>query len=229
MPDRELTVAVGGGSISALWTVPESGGGDCFVYAPGAGSNLSDGFGEYLAGRLAEAGMACVRFQFPYMEAARRGPNPPRVLEETWLRVVETVRAETASRIVAGGRSMGGRYASLMAAKAKNVDALALFAYPLHPPGNPERPRDGHFPGIAVPTFFCSGTRDSFGTPEELRAAAAEVPNAALHFLESADHGFAVPRSTGRTRDGVWAEAAEAFLSWYPHASNAFNGGHISR
>ena len=214
MAGQEFKVPVGGGGISARRTGPESGSGDCFIYAPGAGSNINDGFGKYLAGRLAESGLACVRFQFPYMEAGRRGPDSPRVLEEAWRQVIGTV-ASDASRIVAGGRSMGGRYASMVAAKGAAVDALALFAYPLHPPGNPERPRDGHFPNIIVPTFFCSGTRDSFGTPEELRAAAADVPDVTLHFLEGADHGFAVPRSTGRTRDDVWAEAVAAFLRWY--------------
>ena len=215
MADQELTVPVGAGSISALRTAPESGSGDCFIYAPGAGSNLADGFGAYLSGRLTEAGISCVRFQFPYMEAGRRAPDPPRVLEEAWRQVIEAVRPDDASRIVAGGRSMGGRYASLVAAKGTLVDALALFAYPLHPPGNPERPRDGHFPNIQVPVFFCSGSRDTFGAPDELRTAAAEVTNASLHFLEGADHGFTVRRSSGRTRDDVWVEAAEAFLAWY--------------
>ena len=214
MADQELTVPVGKGSISALRTAPESGSGDCLIYAPGAGSNLNDGFGKYLAGRLAEAGMGCVRFQFPYMEAGRRPPDPPRVLEEAWRQVIEAVRPDV-SRVVVGGRSMGGRYASLVAAQDTVVDALALFAYPLHPPGNPERPRYGHFPDIRVPVFFCSGSRDTFGAPDELRTAAAEVSNASLHFLEGADHGFAVPRSSGRTRDDVWAEAGEAFLAWY--------------
>ena len=162
MAGQEFKIPVGEGSISALRNGPVSESGDCFIYAPGAGSNLNDGFGQYLAGRLAESGLACVRFQFPYMEAGRRGPDSPRVLEEAWRQVIESVASE-ASRIVAGGRSMGGRYASMVAAKGAAVDALVLFAYPLHPPGNPERPRDGHFPNIIVPTFLCSGTRDSRG------------------------------------------------------------------
>ena len=109
---------------------------------------------------------------------------------------------------------MGGRYASRVVAQGAPADALALFAYPLHPPGNPERPRDGHFPDIRIPTLFCSGARDSFATPEELRTAAAEVPDATLHILEAADHGFAASRSSGRTRHDVWAEATQAFLDW---------------
>ncbi len=213
MTEQGFTVPVGEGSISALRSEPESEGRDCFIYAAGAGSNLNDGFGKYLAERLVEAGISCVRFQFPYQEARKRRPDQPRVLEETWLNVIEAVKPN-ASRIIAGGRSMGGRYASMVAAKGAAVDALALFAYPLHPPGNPERPRDGHFPSICVPTFFCSGTRDSFGTPEESRSAAADVPKATLHFLEDADHGFAIPRSTGRTREDVWSEAVDAFLGW---------------
>ena len=219
MAGQEFKVPVGEGGISALRTGPESGSGDCFIYAPGAGSNLNDGFGEYLARRLAESGLACVRFQFPYMEAGRRGPDSPRVLEEAWRQVIGTV-ASDASRIVAGGRSMGGRYASMVAAKGAAVDALALFAYPLHPPGNPERPRDGHFPNIMAPTFFCSGTRDSFGTPEELRAAAADVPDA--HPALPGGRGPRVRRPTlhrphprrrvGRGRRGVLGVVAGKYL-----------------
>ena len=213
MPDNELTITASDSQVSARWTVPASGNGAVFVYAPGAGSNHEDGFGKLLAELLPAQGVGMVRFQFPYMEAEWGRPDQPRVLEETWRAVIEIVRPEAKMTIV-GGRSMGGRYASRVVAQGAPADGLALFAYPLHPPGNPERPRDGHFPEIKTPTLFCSGARDSFATPEELRTAAAEVPDATIHILQGADHGFAVPRSTGRTRDDVWAEAAEAFLAW---------------
>ena len=119
-----------------------------------------------------------------------------------------------ASKIVAGGRSMGGRIASQVVVQDTAVDALALFAYPLRPPGNPERVRNAHFPDIGIPTLFCSGTRDSFGTPEELKAAAAEVSNSTVHLLEGADHGFTVLKSTGKSREDGWFEAVEALLDW---------------
>ena len=101
-----------------------------------------------------------------------------------------------------------------MVAQGGPADAVVLFAYPLRPPSNPERVRDGHLPDIAVPTLFCSGTRDAFGTPEELEPAAAKVPGGRLHLLEGADHGFGVAKSAGRTRVEVWDEAAGVFIGW---------------
>ena len=184
-----------------------------FVYAPGAGSDLGDPFGVVMAERLAHAGVGMVRFQFPYAEAGRRSPDRPAVLEGTW-RALIAAYATPAGRLVIGGRSMGGRIASVAASQGAPVDALALFAYPLHPPGRPGQPRDAHFPAITVPTLFCSGTRDAFGSPEELRAAAAAISGSRLHLMEAADHGFAVTKASGRTRQDVWGEAAALFLEW---------------
>ncbi len=184
-----------------------------FVYAPGAGSNINDPFGGYLSHRLTQEGIALVRFQFPYMEAGKRRPDSPALLEETWKQVIEKVRVPN-TKLIAGGRSMGGRIASNIAAQGTTVDALALFAYPLHPPGDPTKSRDQHLPQIATPTLFCSGTRDSFATPDELATAAATVPKATVHQVEGADHGFSVLQSSGRTREDVWGEVTEFLLSW---------------
>ena len=107
---------------------------------------------------------------------------------------------------------MGGRIASQVVAAGLRLDHLALFAYPLHPPGRPELARVAHLGSIQVPTLFCSGTRDAFATPEELQTAAAAVSGASVHILEGADHGFSVLKGSGRTRAGVWAEATEALL-----------------
>ncbi len=109
---------------------------------------------------------------------------------------------------------MGGRIASQVVAQGTAVDGLALFAYPLHPPSNPEKRRDGHLPDIKGPILFCSGTRDSFATAEELEAAASKLPKAVIHQLEGADHGFAVLKSSGRTQKDVWTEAADSLLTW---------------
>ena len=94
------------------------------------------------------------------------------------------------------------------------VDALALFAYPLHPPGKPEQLRDEHLPRLTAPVLFCSGTNDAFASPEELRAAAKKVRRAKVHLLDGADHGFAVRKSSGRTREDIWAEAVAAMTDW---------------
>jgi len=202
-----------GSTLTTARAAPDGPARATFVYAPGAGSNVHDPFGRFLAARLVEHGIETVRIQFPYMEQRKRRPDPPAVLEATWRAAIEALRPKR-GLLIAGGRSMGGRIASQVAARGVRVDGLALFAYPLHPPGRPERMRDEHLARIAVPTLFCSGTRDTFASPDELRAAAAKIPRAAVHLLEAADHGFAVPKASGRTREDIWSEAADAMLLW---------------
>src|SRR5690606_31097001 len=154
---------------------------------------------------LAGHGYECWRFQFPYSERGRKAPDRPPVLDATWRAVIESASgapapaagAGRARRLVIGGRSMGGRIASLVAAKGAPVAGLALFAYPLIPPGRTATDRADHFGDITVPVLLCSGTRDSFATPDQLREAASRLPQAALHFLEGADHGFNVLKASG--------------------------------
>jgi predicted alpha/beta-hydrolase family hydrolase len=213
MAGNEMMIRVpGAGRVSAVRTVARAARWT-FVYAPGAGSNISDPFGAYAARELARHGVTTVRFQFPYMEAGRRGPDRPSVLESTWRAAIEAAR-DRKTRLVAGGRSMGGRIASQVVAQGAAVDALALFAYPLHPPGKPEQARDAHLGGISVPVLFCSGTNDAFGSPDELRTAAKMVRRSRLHLLDGADHGFAVRKSSGRTREDVSDEAVAAMVEW---------------
>jgi predicted alpha/beta-hydrolase family hydrolase len=109
---------------------------------------------------------------------------------------------------------MGGRIGSQVVAQEATADALALFAYPLHPPGKPDQRRDAHLSSIDVPTYFCSGTNDAFASPDELWEAADLVANATVHLLDRADHGFAVRKSSGRTREDVWNEAVDAMWEW---------------
>ncbi len=109
---------------------------------------------------------------------------------------------------------MGGRIASQVVAQGTAVDALALFTYPLHPPGNPDKRRDQHLPEVRVPTLFCSGTRDAFASPDELKEAASKVQDSRVHSLDGADHGFRVLKSSDRTSEDVWAEAVGAMLEW---------------
>ena len=201
-------------SVTAIRTQPESAAaGWLFVYAPGAGSNVHDPFGAYACRTLANQGYVAARFQFPYAESGRRRPDRPAVLEETWRQVVSNLR-EDGLKLVIGGRSMGGRIASHVVATGTSSDALALFAYPLHPPGAPSKLRDRHLPAIDVPTLFCSGTRDNFATPDELASAASLVSDSEVHLLDGADHGFNVLKSSGRFRQDVWEEAVGTFVRW---------------
>jgi predicted alpha/beta-hydrolase family hydrolase len=202
-----------GVSVTAIRHDPEGDAGWTFIYAPGAGANVHDPFGVYACRELAARGVAAVRFQFPYQEAGKRSPDRPEVLEATWRAVIDAHRP-AGGRLCAGGRSMGGRIASQVVAQGVEVDALALFAYPLHAPGRPEQPRDAHLPAISVPVLFCSGTNDAFASPEELRAAAAKTKRAMVHLLGAADHGFNAPKASGRTRDDIRTEAVDAIWEW---------------
>jgi predicted alpha/beta-hydrolase family hydrolase len=201
------------GAITAIRTSPKGDAGWTFVYAPGAGANVHDPFGVHAARALAERGVTCVRFQFPYQERKRSGPDRPPVLEATWRAVINEVRPNGA-KLCIGGRSMGGRIGSMVHADGVKVDALALFAYPLHPPGKPQQLRTEHLPSIKARTLFVSGTRDAFASPEELRDAASLVKRSKVHALEGADHGFNVPKSSGRTKVDVWDEAAGALVAF---------------
>jgi len=215
MTETQRTVA----DITVIETAPEGPRAKWqFIYAPGAGSNVNDPFGTYACQALAAKGVPVARFQFPYQEAGSRRPDRPLVLQDTWRAVLDAVRLPN-TNVVIGGRSMGGRVATLVVAGGldeirADVAGLVAFAYPLHQPGHPEKARVAHLADIHVPTLFCSGTRDAFGTPEEMAKAAAEVGGAKLHFLDGADHGFAVLKRSGRTKDEIYLEAVAELLTF---------------
>jgi predicted alpha/beta-hydrolase family hydrolase len=212
MPEQTISIPLPeGGSVTGIWSVPPNAiqGDWVLAYAPGSGSNINDPFGTYAAPRLLDAGIATLRFQFPYMEAGTKRPDRPAVLESVWREVTGLLHGH-GKRVLIGGRSMGGRYAS----RVVEVDALALFAYPLHAPGKPEAIRDTHLASITVPTLFCTGTRDTFTTPEELRTSAAKMQRSRVHILEGADHSYLVLKSSGRTREDVWDEVLQVMLDW---------------
>ena len=142
-----------GGPMNLTISKPDNQAACHFIYAPGAGSNINDAFGQFLSDRLATEGITTVRFEFPYMEAKKRRPDSARVLEETRREVIDLVRS-SATKMVIGGRSMGGRIASQVVAQGIQVDGLALFAYPLHPPSNPSKWRDAHLPDIHIRRYF---------------------------------------------------------------------------
>ena len=184
-----------------------------FIYAPGAGSHVNDPFGAFACATLAERGVPAARFQFPYQQAGSRRPDRPIVLQETWLAVLDALRFPDLKTVI-GGRSMGGRIATIIVADGAPVDGLVPFAYPLHQPGHPEKARVGHLPDIHAPSLFVSGTRDAFGTPDELADAVARIQGAKLHWLDGADHGFAVLKRSGRTKEEVYLEAVDALFTW---------------
>jgi predicted alpha/beta-hydrolase family hydrolase len=210
----KLAIAVDGKrTANAVILKPAQPNGTVVAYAPGAGSNIHDPFGKYALGELVSEGFTGVRMEFPYMAKRARAPDRTPVLEATWRAVAAEVR-QLGDRLVLGGRSMGGRIASNVIAAGEPAHGLMLFAYPLHPPSAPDTWRAEHLPSIGVPVLFCSGTRDAFARPDELRSVAATMPHATLHMLDGADHGFAVQKGSGRTRESVWQEAVERARDW---------------
>jgi len=182
----------------------------------GAGGDRRTGLLVRLANTLAEGGRRVVLHNFPYTEARRRVPDKPAVLEATVSAVAAHARAALgASRLVLGGKSMGGRIASQAVASGLPVDALVFLGYPLHPPGRFDTLRDRHLPAIIAPMLFVQGTRDAFARPDLLASVLGGLGDrATLHSIEDGDHSFAVPRRTGRAPAQIEAEVAATIASW---------------
>lgn len=172
------------------------------ILAPGAGAGQKSPFMARFAAAIAARGIDTVTFDFPYREEGRRIPDGNATLEACWRAVIDAIggRLAPGEKIAIGGKSMGGRIASQVAASdaAGAVLALVLLGYPLHPPGKPQQLRTAHFPRLRVPSLFIQGARDAFGTPAELDAelGAAGVP-ATLFPVAEADHSFKVPKRAG--------------------------------
>jgi predicted alpha/beta-hydrolase family hydrolase len=137
-------------------------------------------------------------------------------LVDCWKAVIERVRQELAPRVlIVGGRSMGGRAASVLVADGAPADRVLLLAYPLHPPGQPQKLRVDHLPSIQVPVLCINGTRDPFCDPDLMKQTLAGLGrNWRMHWLEGADHSFHVLRSSGRHDRDVLAEAADEVVAW---------------
>lgn len=187
-----------------------------FVCAHGAGGNRDDKSMLALRDALIARGISLVRFNFLYKERGSGRPDAMPLLMETTSAVVARVREELAPDVlVIGGRSMGGRAASMLAADGFACDGLLLLAYPLHPAGQPEKLRDAHLPAIQAPTLCFNGTRDELCRPDLMEAVLQRVgPNWRMHWLEGADHSFHVLKSSGRTDAQVLDEVGDDVRAW---------------
>jgi uncharacterized protein len=186
------------------------------VLGHGAGGNRRTPMLVALAEALAGSGRAALLYNFPYAERGQKRPDPPSVLERT-ARAAAAFALETAGaeRIVHGGRSMGGRIASQVVAQGERANGLVFLAYPLHPPGRPERLRDTHLARVAAPMLFVQGTRDAFAREDLLQALVGRLGSRAeLVRVEQADHSFGVLKRSGRTPNDVLSEVTRAALGW---------------
>jgi len=187
-----------------------------FVCAHGAGGNMADRGVLAVSKVMRDRGVDVVRFNFVYKEKRSGRPDPMPQLKKTVEAVVARVREELrADVLIIGGRSMGGRAASMLAADGFVCDGLLLLAYPLHPAGKPEQLRDAHLPKIETPVLCLNGTRDALCRRDLMDAVLQRVgPNWTMRWLEGADHSFHVLKSSGRTDAEVMAEIGDASRGW---------------
>ena len=166
------------------------------VVAHGAGAGQTSPFLVRTGQGLASRGVSCATFDFAYMEQRRRAPDPAPVLEARWRdAIAEASRQLAGLPLFIGGKSMGGRIASHVAAEGGlDISGLVFLGYPLHPPGKPHQRRDAHLPRISAPMLFVQGSRDAFGTAAEIRELLPTLQRATLHEVPHADHSFKVHR-----------------------------------
>jgi predicted alpha/beta-hydrolase family hydrolase len=213
----EWRVPVGGEETSAVFEPAETDElGVVFVCAHGAGGNMNDRGMLAVANVLRSRGIGVVRFNFLYKEKGSGRPDPMPRLKDCVTAVVARAREELQPKtLIIGGRSMGGRAASMLAADGFQCDGLLLLAYPLHPAGLPEKLRDAHLPAIRVPVICFSGTRDPLCRRDLMEAALKTVNTEwEMHWLEGADHSFHVLKSSGTTDAEVLAEIGQSSQSW---------------
>ncbi|HEV2825994.1 MAG TPA: alpha/beta fold hydrolase [Pyrinomonadaceae bacterium] len=195
--------------------------GTTLILGHGAGAGQSHPFMRLFAAGLAERGFDTITFDFIYMEQRRGAPDPKAKLEACYRAVIEAATQNKklkGNRLTIGGKSMGGRIASQVAAEPESVPeiaALVFLGYPLHPPGRPDKLRDAHLPQIKAPMLFVQGSRDGFGTPDELRATIKEHQlNATLHIIEGGDHSLKVPKSQGIPQEQIYQMTMDEIARW---------------
>jgi uncharacterized protein len=214
-----VTFSVGGTrSVSGLLRAPPQPRG-CVVLAHGAGAGMLHPSMEALAAGLAERRFATFRYQFPYMEAGGRRPDPPPVAHATVrAAVAEASRLMPQMPLIAGGRSFGGRMTSQAQAASPlpDVRGLVFFAFPLHPPKQISAERGTHLSDVHIPMLFLQGSRDAMADLNEFNGLIEGLGDrATLKVLADADHSFHVPARSGKTDCDMMDEALDALVEWF--------------
>ena len=205
------------GTVSAILTQPANARA-CYVLAHGAGADMRHSFMEKVAEGLADRGIATFRFNFPYMENKQGRPDQPAVAHAAIRAAVEeAARLCSGMKLVAGGKSFGGRMTSQAQSKAPlpDVKGLAFLGFPLHADKKPSSERAEHLAGIAIPMLFLQGTRDGLADLGYLKPVIAALgAKATLHEVEGGDHSFAVLKKSGRSNEEALAEVLDALTAW---------------
>jgi predicted alpha/beta-hydrolase family hydrolase len=188
------------------------------IFAHGAGGGQTSSFVVRAAQELAARGIVVATFDFPYITAGRSAPDKPAVLEAHWRAIVDEVRGRDVFRtlpLFIGGKSMGGRIASHIASQGcPGLSGVFFLGYPLHPPGAPEKRRDAHLPLIQEPMLFVQGSRDAFGTSDEIDALLPSLKRATLHVVPDGDHSFKVRARAGLKPDQVLDSIMDTVVEW---------------
>ena len=197
----------------------EYSAGVTLILGHGAGAGQTSDFIVSFAGGLAARGIDVVTFDFLYREQGRRIPDPNDKLEACYRAVIEAVRQRMESdrdALTIGGKSMGGRIASQVAAGGiGDLAGLVFLGYPLHPPGRPDRLRAKHLSDVKAPMLFVQGSRDAFGTPDELRPIVAPIQTPAeVYIVESGDHSFKVRKGAGIGQDDIYRAIQDHIAAW---------------
>lgn len=198
---------------------PKGRAGITLILGHGAGAGQLSGFMVSFATELAARGIDAVTFNFSYTENGRHVPDKNDKLEACYVAVIDTVRKHKKlgrNKLAIGGKSMGGRIASQVAAgQVLELAGLVFLGYPLHPPGNLEKMRSKHLPDIKAPMLFVQGSRDSFGTPDELKPILKKLKTPAeLYVVEGGDHSFKVPKSAGVAQEEVYRRVLDEVAHW---------------
>ena len=187
------------------------------ILGHGAGADQNSDFMTRFADGLAARGVSVVTFNFLYAQQGRRVPDANKTLEACFRAVVAAVRQRKIGRgpLVIGGKSLGGRIASQTAAAGAGVEGLLFLGYPLHPPGRPDQLRAKHLQAIKAPMLFVQGSRDAFGTPDELRPIIKELKVPAdLYVVDGGDHSFKVLKRAGIAQEETYKAALDRIERW---------------
>jgi uncharacterized protein len=215
---QKLKIAIeNAGSISALLVLPPQAK-NCFILAHGAGAGMTHPFMKKVATGLGARGVATLRYQFPYMEAGSKRPDRPATAHAAVrAAVAEAARQCPGLRLIAGGKSFGGRMTSQTQAATPlaGVHGLAFLGFPLHPAGKPSSERAEHLFDIHIPMLFMQGSRDKLAELSLLEPLIKQLgPSASLHLVPEADHSFHVPARSGRNDGEVMDEVLDNFVNW---------------
>ncbi len=217
----ELTVKINeADSVTALLypAAKKNDAGVTIILGHGAGADQMSGFMRMAAAGLAARGLDAMTFNFLYKEQKRGAPDPKARLEACYRAVIEAARKQKKlkdNKLVIGGKSMGGRIASQVAAEdSDGIAGLVYLGYPLHPPGRLDKMRDEHLPQIKAPMLFVQGSRDAFGSEDEIKSIVKKHRlKADLYFVPAGDHSFKVPKSV-KPQQQVYEEVMDEVARW---------------